>query len=221
VFPILAGIHYWLPKISGRMPSETLGQVSFWLVFGGFNLAFFPMHISGLLGMPRRVYTYPSDMGWGTLNLLSTIGAYVLAIGLVVVAVNIVRTYIVGEPAGDNPWGAPTLEWATTSPPPPYNFTTIPIVRSEVPLWDGRSHPTNVTLPDGHLTTETSLLEGDPERVLHMPKESLVPLWLAVALALVFVGLIIQVWWVAIVAGAIAALALGAWHWPVGREREA
>jgi len=221
VFPILAGIHYWLPKISGRMPSETLGQVSFWLVFGGFNLAFFPMHISGLLGMPRRVYTYPSDMGWGTLNLLSTIGAYVLAIGLVVVAVNIVRTYIVGAPAGDNPWGAPTLEWATTSPPPPYNFATIPIVRSEVPLWDGRSHPTNVTLPDGHLTAETSLLEGDPERVLHMPEESLVPLWLALALALVFVGLIIQVWWVAIVAATLAALALGAWHWPVGREREA
>jgi cytochrome c oxidase subunit 1/cytochrome c oxidase subunit I+III len=221
VFPILAGIHYWLPKISGRMPSETLGQVSFWLVFGGFNLAFFPMHISGLLGMPRRVYTYPSDMGWGTLNLLSTIGAYVLAIGLVVVAVNIVRTYLAGEAAGDNPWGAPTLEWATTSPPPPYNFATIPIVRSEVPLWDGHSHPTNVTLPDGHLTAETSLLEGDPERVLHMPEESLVPLWFAVALALVFVGLIIQVWWVAIVAGALAALALGAWHWPVGREREA
>jgi len=221
VFPILAGIHYWLPKISGRMPSETLGQVSFWLVFGGFNLAFFPMHISGLLGMPRRVYTYPSDMGWGTLNLISTIGAYVLAIGLVVVAVNIVRTYLVGEPAGDNPWGAPTLEWATTSPPPPYNFATIPIVRSEVPLWDGRSHPTNVTLPDGHLTAETSLLEGDPERVLHMPEESLVPLWFAVALALVFVGLIIEVWWVALVAGALAALALGAWHWPVGREREA
>jgi len=107
------------------------------------------------------------------------------------------------------------------SPPPPYNFATIPIVRSEVPLWDGRSHPTNVTLPDGHLTAETSLLEGDPERVLHMPEESLVPLWFAVALALVFVGLIIEVWWVALVAGALAALALGAWHWPVGREREA
>jgi cytochrome c oxidase subunit I len=221
VFPILAGIHYWLPKISGRMPSETLGHVSFWLVFGGFNLAFFPMHISGLLGMPRRVYTYPSDMGWGAVNLLSTIGAYVLAVGLVLVAVNVVRTYLAGEPAGDDPWGAPTLEWATSSPPPPYNFESIPIVRSQVPLWDDRSHATNVTLPNGHLTAETSLLEGDPERVLHMPAESLVPLWLAAALALVFVGLILEEWWVSIVAGALAALALGAWHWPVGREREA
>ena len=88
------------------MPSERLGQVSFWLVFGGFNLAFFPMHVSGLLGMPRRVYTYPSGTGWGTLNLISTIGAYVLAIGLVVVGVNIVRTYVRGVPAGDDPWGA-------------------------------------------------------------------------------------------------------------------
>jgi cytochrome c oxidase subunit 1/cytochrome c oxidase subunit I+III len=221
VFPILAGIHYWLPKISGRMPSEGLGQLSFWLVFTGFNLGFFPMHISGLLGMPRRVYTYPGDMGWGTLNLLSTIGAYVLAIGLVVVAVNIVLTYVRGEPAGDDPWGAPTLEWATSSPPPPYNFASVPIVRSATPLWDDSSHPTNVTLAEGHQTTETSLLEGDPQRALHMPSESLVPLAFAVALALVFVGLIFETWWIAIVAGALAALALGAWHWPVGREREA
>jgi cytochrome c oxidase subunit 1/cytochrome c oxidase subunit I+III len=221
VFPILAGIHYWLPKISGRMPSERLGQISFWLVFAGFNLAFFPMHISGLLGMPRRVYTYPGDMGWGTLNLLSTIGAYVLAVGLVVVAVNVVLTYVRGEPAGDDPWGAPTLEWATSSPPPPYNFASVPIVRSASPLWDGSSHPTNVTLPEGHQTTETSLLEGNPQRALHMPSESLVPLALAVALALVFVGLILEVWWVSIVAGVLAALALCAWHWPVGREREA
>ncbi|HEY7345060.1 MAG TPA: cytochrome c oxidase subunit I [Gaiella sp.] len=221
VFPILAGIHYWLPKISGRMPSEGLGQLSFWLVFTGFNLGFFPMHISGLLGMPRRVYTYPGDMGWGTLNLLSTIGAYVLAIGLVVVAVNIVLTYVRGEPAGDDPWGAPTLEWATSSPPPPYNFASVPIVRSATPLWDESSHPTNVTLAEGHQTTETSLLEGDPQRALHMPSESLVPLAFAVALALVFVGLIFETWWIAIVAGALAALALGAWHWPVGREREA
>jgi cytochrome c oxidase subunit 1/cytochrome c oxidase subunit I+III len=221
VFPILAGIHYWLPKISGRMPSEALGQLSFWLVFAGFNLAFFPMHISGLLGMPRRVYTYPSEMGWGALNLLSTIGAYVLAAGLVVVAVNVVRTHLRGEPAGDDPWGAPTLEWATASPPPPYNFASVPIVRSASPLWDDGSHPTNVTLPEGHQTTETSLLEGDPQRALHMPSESLVPLWLAVALALIFVGLIFEAWWVSIVAGALGALGLGAWHWPVGREREA
>jgi cytochrome c oxidase subunit I+III len=221
VFPILAGIHYWLPKISGRMPSETLGQVSFWLVFAGFNLAFFPMHISGLLGMPRRVYTYPADMGWGTLNLLSTIGAYVLAVGLVVVAVNVVLTYLRGEPAGDDPWGAPTLEWATSSPPPAYNFASVPIVRSASPLWDDSSHATNVTLAEGHQTTETSLLEGDPQRALHMPSESVVPLAFAVALALVFVGLILEAWWVSIVAGGLAALALGAWHWPVGREREA
>ena len=221
VFPILAGIHYWLPKISGRMPSEGLGQASFWLVFIGFNLGFFPMHISGLLGMPRRVYTYPGDMGWGTLNLLSTIGAYVLAVGLVVVAVNIVLTYVRGEPAGNDPWGAPTLEWATSSPPPPYNFASVPIVRSASPLWDDASHPTNVTLPEGHQTTETSLLEGDPQRALHMPSESLVPLAFAISLALIFVGLIFETWWISIVAGALATLALGAWHWPVGKEREA
>jgi cytochrome c oxidase subunit 1/cytochrome c oxidase subunit I+III len=207
--------------MSGRMLNERLGRWSFWISFIGFNLAFFPMHITGLLGMPRRVYTYSAHLGWGTLNMITTVGAFLLALGILLFLINVAVSLRRGRPAGNNPWDAPTLEWATTSPPPPYNFTTIPIVRSEVPLWDGRSHPTNVTLPDGHLTTETSLLEGDPERVLHMPKESLAPLWLAVALALVFVGLIIQVWWVAIVAGALAALALGAWHWPVGREREA
>ena len=136
VFPILAAIHYWLPKMTGRMLDERLGQISFWLVFVGFNVAFFPMHIAGLLGMPRRVYTYPDGMGWGTLNLVETIGAYVLALGLVLVAVNAIRSRFVGEPAGDDPWGGETLEWSTTSPPPPYNFERIPVVASASPMWE-------------------------------------------------------------------------------------
>ena len=144
VFPIFAGLYYWLPKITGRMLDERLGVASFWLVFVGFNLAFFPMHISGLLGMPRRVYTYPDHMGWGVLNLLSTIGGFVLAAGILVILGNVVWSLRRGAPAGDDPWGGNTLEWATTSPPPHYNFARIPIVRSADPNWEqpaGRPRP--------------------------------------------------------------------------------
>ncbi len=116
VFPILAGIFYWMPKITGRMAAERLGQASFWLVFVGFNVAFFPMHISGLLGMPRRVYTYEPDLGWNTTNLISTLGAYLLAIGLVAVVASVVWGLLRGAPAGPNPWNANTLEWSVPSP---------------------------------------------------------------------------------------------------------
>ncbi len=114
VFPLFGAFYYWFPKMTGRLLSERLGKWNFWLFFIGFNVAFFPMHILGLHGMPRRVYTYPAEMGWGTLNMISTIGAFTIALSVLLFIVNVLVSRRRGEPAGDNPWGAGTLEWATT-----------------------------------------------------------------------------------------------------------
>ncbi len=137
---IFAGLFYWFPKMSGRRLDETLGKIQFWLFIIGLNLAFFPMHILGLLGMPRRQYTYPSDLGWNELNLVASLGVIFLIVGVLVFLFNFVKTLM--KPANEvsDPWDAFTLEWATTSPPPVENFATIPVVRSRRPLWDTK-HP--------------------------------------------------------------------------------
>jgi cytochrome c oxidase subunit I len=219
VFPILAAIFYWTPKITGRLLPERLGVASFWLVFVGFNLAFFPMHLTGLLGMPRRVYTYPDGIGWDALNLLSTIGAFVLALGILAVSAAVVFSLRRGEPAGDDPWGANTLEWATSSPPPPYNFDQIPVVRSANPLWDHASGPSVAVLAEGHQTPETSPLAGDPQLSLHMPGESWWPLGFGVALAVLFAGLVANLNWLAILGALLVALAIAGWHFPERNRR--
>src|SRR4051794_13661119 len=138
VFPLVGAVYYWFPKIAGRMLSETLGRWNFWLAFIGFNVAFFPMHILGLRGMPRRVYTYVPEMGWDGLNLLVSAGSLVLFASFVVFLWNSLASYRGGEPASADPWDAGTLEWATTSPPPPYNFARIPVVTHREPLWAER-----------------------------------------------------------------------------------
>ena len=140
VFAMFASFYYWLPKITGWKMQKGWGQVHFWLMLVGFNLTFFPMHIVGLLGMPRRIYTYAAGQGWDTLNLLSTIGAFTIALSVLVFMVNFVVSAIKREKAGDNPWGGATLEWATSSPPPEYNFATIPTVKGRNPLWAARAH---------------------------------------------------------------------------------
>jgi cytochrome c oxidase subunit I len=220
VFPILAALHYWLPKISGRLLSERLGQISFWLVFVGFNLTFFPMHISGLLGMPRRVYTYPSGMGWDTLNLLSSIGAVIVVVGLVSVLANIVWSLVAGRVAGPDPWGGDTLEWTTSSPPPPHNFESIPIVRSPQPNWDPpvEGDEERVALRLEHSTLTTSPITGRLEVEQAVPASSMAPLVVAAGLAIVFSGLLAGIDWLAVAGAVVGALAIGAWHWPSPSE---
>jgi cytochrome c oxidase subunit 1 len=139
VMAIFAAIYYWFPKMTGRLLSEKLGQAHFWLFLVGLNLTFFPMQILGLLGMRRRIYTYPSTLGWNDLNLLETVGAFIIATGVLVFIWNVIVSLRSGERAGSDPWDAFTLEWDTTSPPPPYNFETIPVVRSRRPFYDKKN----------------------------------------------------------------------------------
>ncbi len=136
LFGMFAGLYYWFPKFSGRLLDERLGTFHFLLVFVGFNLTFFPMHLLGLWGMPRRIYTYPAGVGWDTPNLISTIGGYMIAISTLLFLWNAIRSLRHGALSGDDPWDAWTLEWATTSPPPPHNFSTVPEVLGRRPLWD-------------------------------------------------------------------------------------
>jgi len=140
LFTIFAAIYYWFPKATGKMMSEKLGKWHFWLFLIGFNLTFGPLHISGVLGMPRRIYTYDAGRGWETWNFLATLGVAVQALGILCFVWNVIRSLRKGEPAGNDPWDAWTLEWSTKSPPPDYNFEKLPEVRSRRPLWDLK-HP--------------------------------------------------------------------------------
>ena len=140
VMCIFAAIYYWYPKATGRMMSETLGKWHFWLFMIGFHVCFDTMHVPGILGMPRSIYTYEADRGWGTLNLITSIGGFIQGIAILIFAYNLIRSYFRGKPAGNDPWDAWTLEWSISSPPPDYNFATEPEVRSRRPLWDLK-HP--------------------------------------------------------------------------------
>jgi cytochrome c oxidase subunit 1 len=199
------------------MMSERLGRWNFWLAFVGFNTAFFPMHILGLQGMPRRVYTYQPEMGWGSLNLLVTVGAVILFLSFVLFLWNVIASIRDGDLAGDNPWDAGTLEWATSSPPPPQNFDRIPFVTNREPLWAERqSLPViaGLRVRVRELVSST-LTDARPELREESPQPSIWPFIAAVAVAITFVGSIFTPY--AVVWGAIpVAIALIGWFWPKG-----
>jgi cytochrome c oxidase subunit I len=221
VFPLLGAVYYWFPKITGRMMNERLGVWNFWLAFIGFNVAFFPMHILGLMGMPRRVYTYQPELGWGELNLIATAGAVILLVSFVLFLWNAVWSARDGDLAGDNPWDAGTLEWATFSPPPPYNFARIPVVTSREPLWAERdSLPVATGLPVNYreliVSTVTDAL---PELRETSPEPSIWPLLAAIAVGATFIGSIFTPY--AVVWGAIPiAITLTGWFWPKGTPED-
>jgi cytochrome c oxidase subunit I len=215
VFPLLGAITYWYPKITGRMMSETWGKVSFWIGFLGFQLAFMPMHFLGILGMPRRVYTYPAGMGWDGLNLASSIGAFAFALALAIFLLNALVSLRRGALAGPNPWDGGGLEWATESPPRPYNFAHIPEVDGHAPLWE---HPD--TLPVAHgLRVEqrelllTTVVEAVPDLREPSPEPSFWPFVSAVATTVMFVCSIFTPWAVVIGALPVTAALIG-WFWP-------
>jgi cytochrome c oxidase subunit 1 len=220
VFPLLGIFTYWFPKITGRMMNETVGKISFWLVFVGFHLTFFPMHLSGLLGMPRRVYTYPAGLGLEVPNLLSTLGAFILAAAVVLFVVNGLISLYRGVIAGPNPWGAASLEWATSSPPPVYNFENIPVVESDTPLWDVEGELPVVTglRVDEKEILLTTVVAAAPDLREPVPAASLWPLIGAMAVGIVFVASIFSPW--ALVFGLVpCGIAFAAWFWPKELKR--
>ncbi|WP_406858404.1 cytochrome c oxidase subunit I [Alsobacter sp. KACC 23698] len=215
VFPLIGAVYYWFPKITGRMLSERMGRWNFWLAFVGFNLTFFVMHILGLMGMPRRVYTYQADLGWGPLNLVATAGSLVLAASFVLLAVNVVASLRSGARAGPDPWGAGTLEWATPSPPPVYNFARFPIVTHREPLW---AEPDGLPVAHGLAVNQrevlvTTLTEARPDLRETMVGPSIWPLISAVAVAIAFIASIFSPYAV-IWGSALVGAALLGWFWP-------
>ena len=183
VFPLFGALYYWYPKVTGRLMSERAGWLNFWLLFVGFNLTFFPMHYLGLKGMPRRVYTYRAETGWGGLNLLATVGAFVIALSVLVLLFNAWRSRRRGRVAGADPWGGGTLEWATESPVPRYNFKNPPTVQSLNPVWEDPPETpvvTGLSVEHRELLV-TSLHDAAPELRDHIAGDSLWPLILATA----------------------------------------
>jgi len=221
VFPVVGGVYFWFPKMTGKLLNERLGRWNFWTLFIGFNLGFLPMHLSGLWGMPRRVYTYADGMGWNTLNMITSIGSFVFAIGVALLIVNVLKSLKSGAPAGNNPWDAPTLEWATTSPPPPYNFPVIPTVASRHPLWEEQlgdavrsSIDRGMLLDEGKETIGTTALDAIPNMILEMPEDSYAPFLLTVGLSVLFVGMLVKLFTIIWIGVALTAVALLFWMWP-------
>ncbi|MGO4637059.1 cytochrome c oxidase subunit I [Mesorhizobium sp. 2RAF45] len=217
VFPLLGAIYYWFPKLTGKMMSETLGRWVFGLIFVGFNLTFFPMHILGLQGMPRRIYTYQPEMPWAGLNMFISLSAIVLAAGFLLFFIDAIRSARSGAVASANPWGASTLEWATASPPQPCNFARLPVVGSSEPLWaEAAAPPVAAGLRvDRRELLITSVVEGIPEARESSVGNSIWPLWAALATTLTLVWSIFSPW--AVVWGSIpVAVSLIGWFWPKG-----
>jgi cytochrome c oxidase subunit 1 len=221
VFPLMGAIYYWFPKMTGRMMSETLGRYVAGLVFVGFNLTFFPMHILGLQGMPRRIYTYQPDMPWAGGNLFVSLSSIVLTLAFLLFFIDMIRSYFAGPPAGDNPWNAPTLEWATTSPPPACNFVLPPVVNSANPLWD-RSDEIDVyggLSDDRRELLVTSVSDACPQVRETSPSDSIWPFFSAIATSVMLIWSIFSPW--AVVWGSIPiAACLIAWFWPKGAKEE-
>jgi cytochrome c oxidase subunit I+III len=233
LFPLIAGLYYWLPKITGRLMSERLGKWNFWTMFIFFNVAFFPMHISGLLGMPRRVYTYPSGLGWEPYNLISTIGAMGFGLGVLLFVVNFAWSLKRGRPAGHNPWNADTLEWSEPSPPPNAQFQFIPEIRSRHPLWEQETlapqdpeierllRPVQSAPTRWRGALVVSIAEAKPVAIVHVPMSTLAPFVTSVGLLFVFAGAIVDALWMIGVGAAVVGVGLIRWFWPRDTERVA
>ncbi|HUQ47024.1 MAG TPA: cytochrome c oxidase subunit I [Gemmatimonadaceae bacterium] len=184
IMGIFAGIYLYFPKITGRLMDERLGKIHFWINMVGMNLTFFPMHFSGMLGMPRRIYTYDAGQGWDVYNLESSIGAYIIAVATLIFAYNFLKSRKRGEIAGPNPWGAGTLEWTIPSPPPDYNFAVLPTVTSRYPLWEGDERDAE--------SARINSQEGKTADDLHivMPYPTIKPMIVAGSMVIMFCGLI-------------------------------
>jgi cytochrome c oxidase subunit 1 len=219
VFPLLGAVYYWFPKITGRMMSERLGRIVFTLVFVGTHLTFFPMHFLGLMGMPRRVYTYQPEMQWSALNLFVSASAFILALGFLLFFIDVVRSARTGRPSGPNPWGASTLEWATASPPPSYNFAHIPVVESGEPLWRDEYTVAKGLRIDRRELIVSSLVDARPQARESSVGPSIWPFLAAIATSAMLVWSMFSPW--GVVWGSIPiTVCLIGWFWPKGSAEE-
>ena len=204
IFGLFAGVYFWFPKLTGRMYSEAKGKLSFWLLFIGMNITFFPMHFVGMNGMPRRIYTYATEFGWGDLNMLSTVGYFIIFLGMVAFAASIIQGLRNGRRAGHDPWDAPGLEWSISSPPPVYNFAELPQVEGRDQYWiikqkaEAKGQPRPAAEP--HVDVST----------IHMPSPSYWPIWIAAGVGLMAGG-IVSHYALSFVGGVIALLGIIGW----------
>ena len=202
IFALIAGVYYWFPKFTGRMYDETVGKITFWLIFAGMNLTFFPMHFTGLDGMPRRIYTYDANMGWEIWNTFSSGGAALLAVGMVALIYNVVSGWIKGKRAEGDPWDARTLEWSIASPPPEYNFVEIPTVTEVDDWWATKRRKERTPVIAG--------ASEDEEHSIHLPQPSYWPIVVSIGLLIGGYGLIYH-YAISVVGVAIALFGVYAW----------
>jgi cytochrome c oxidase subunit 1 len=213
IFGLFAGVYYWYPKLTNKLLDDRLGRLHFVLMLIGFNLTFGPFHVLGLQGMPRRIYTYPADRGWDFWNLMSTIGSFIIAASIVVFLYNVAKTRRTDQDAGADPWDARTLEWTIPSPPPEYNFASVPVVAARDELWhrkyaeDDEGRPLRRELD--YRVVETRK-DGEGKHI-HMPSPSYWPLVASLALPVICYGLIYRAWAVSILGGLWLLGSIYAW----------
>jgi cytochrome c oxidase subunit 1 len=215
LFPLFGAFYHWFPKMTGRLMNEALGKLNFWVLFIGFNLTFFPMHILGLKGMPRRIYTYPPEMGWGQMNYIAMIGAWIIAVGGILFIANVLISRKSGQVAGNNPWDADSLEWAAASPAENYDFEYLPVVTSRYSLWVPREERAFVTglRNDRREVLVTTLMDAEPSHRYILPGPSIWPFIAAITTTIGFAGSVFNAWY--ITWGSIATgIALIGWFWP-------
>jgi len=222
VFAIFGGLTFWWPKVFGRMLDDRLGKVTFWLMLIGFNLSFFPMHFLGLQGLPRRTYTYAANMGWDNLNLVVTIGGFVIAAAVALFLVNVIVSSIKGEKAPADPWDARTLEWSIPSPPPEYNFAEVPQVEARDDFWHRKYTEDEqgrlVRLPaggsDAGAATGSSVIgtQGDGHDI-HMPSPSYYPLVMALGMPILGYAAVFKEPWLAV--PGVIVLLFGLYSWAI------
>nr|WP_243446197.1 cytochrome c oxidase subunit I [Polymorphobacter fuscus] len=229
IFPMLAGAAYWLPHFTGRRPVKRLGEAAFWLIFVGFNLTFFMMHMVGLLGQPRRIYSYPETMGWTGYNLLSSVGSFVMAFGFALFAIDVALQIYLGRRTRRNLWAAGTLEWAMLLPPPTYNFASLPRVTDHDPLADSPGLATSLARGEGYLaeprhgwreTLGGDMLTGRPEYIVLLPGNTLLPLVMGFLTGGFFLSILAGIYWLAPVFLAAVAACGWRWAWTLGSRTD-
>lgn len=202
---IFAGVFYWFPKVTGKLLDEKLGKWQFWVTLVGFNLTFFPMHILGLMGMPRRIYTYTNGLGWDSWNFIETIGSFVILAGMLIFLWNLIKSLRKGEPAGNDPWGGQTLEWTVSSPPPAENFAVQPVVHSRRPAWDMKKEL------ESQAGRPAASEAGDEREMDHEAGFSYNPLLLAAGLFVMGFGLVYHAWIIVALGILIGLAAISRW----------